>query len=78
MSWVVNYIFENNWLDNLNIQRYQRYQKSHKVTPEYYINMDNCSYYLPYKHILILQTKKSNKRIIKRINKRINKKRKRI
>ena len=71
MSWVVDYIFENNWLDNLNIQRYQ---KSHKVTPEYYINMDNCSYYLPYKHILILQTKKSNKRIIKRINK----KRKRI
>ena len=56
MSWVVNYIFENNWLDNLNIQRYQRYQKSHKVTPEYYINMDNCSYYLPYKHTLILQT----------------------
>ena len=71
MSWVIDYIFENNWLDNLNIQRYQ---KSHKVTPEYYINMDNCSYYLPYKHILILQTKKSNKRIIKRINK----KRKRI
>ena len=71
MSWVVDYIFENCWVDNLNIPVHKR---SHKVTPEYYINMDNCSYYLPYKHTLILQTKKSNKRIIKRINK----KRKRI
>lgn len=67
MSWVVDYIFGNCWIDNLNIQRHKR---SHKVTPEYYINMDNCSYYLPYKHKLILQTEKSNKRIIKRINKK--------